>query len=116
MTCPTLLRRRLIDGAAIIGLALISLYATIRIGLGPRDPSTGVGVIYAPWTPPGEAVARAVGPGARFVRFGGFGFVVVVMPETADYLEKLARTGPLLVVDPRALAACLAILPGDFRT
>jgi len=99
--------RHVIDGVFVIGFAFLSLYVTARIGLAPRDPADGVGVIFAPWTSGEAALRRAVGAGGRFVRFGVLPFVVVVIPEDPDYLARVAADGALLVVDPQALAACL---------
>jgi hypothetical protein len=99
--------RRAIDGALVGAFALFSLYVTARIGLAPRDPAAGVGVVFAPWTGGEAAMRRAVAAGGRFVRFGGFPFVVVVMPDDRDYPGRVAADGALLVVDPQALAACL---------
>jgi hypothetical protein len=92
-----------------MGFALASLFMAARIGLAPRAPEDGVGVIFAPWTSGDAALRRAVGAGARFVRYGGMPFVVVVVPDQRDYLARIAADGALLVVDPRALAACLSL-------
>jgi len=93
--------------AALAGFAAASFFAVARIGLEPRDPSQGVGVIFAPWTGADAAFVRAVEAGGRFVRFGGLPFVVVVMPEAADYVDRVKAAGALLIVDPLVLAACL---------
>jgi hypothetical protein len=98
---------RSIDRWLIACLAAISFAAVLRIGLCPSNTADGVAVIYAPWTTASEALVRAVGAGARFVRFGGFGFIAVVMPERADYVDRVFADSALLVVDPRVLAACL---------
>jgi hypothetical protein len=106
-------RGRVLDIALIGGFAFASLYVTARIGLGPRDPERGVGVVFAPWTSGEAALRRAVGAGGRFVRYGGFPFVVVVIPDGRDYLARIAADGALLVVDPRALAACLQLFSNE---
>jgi len=98
---------RALDAAIIAGFALASLYGAARIGLEPRDPARGVGVIFAPWTGADAAFVRAVEAGGRFVRFGGLPFVVVVQPESADYLDRIKAAGVLLVVDPLVITACL---------
>jgi hypothetical protein len=97
---------RILEGMAIAAFALISTLAIARIGLEPRDPSRGVGVVFAPWTDAGAAFTRAVAAGGRFVRFGGSSFVVVVEPEGPDYVRRVKGAGALLVIDPRILAAC----------
>jgi hypothetical protein len=103
---------RLWDSCLIAFLIAASLAAILRIGLLPRDLSVGVAVIYAPGTSAEETLVRAVSAGGRFVRFGGFDFIAIVMPETPDYLEQVLAGSALLAVDPRVLAACL---PASFR-
>jgi hypothetical protein len=103
----------LVDGVMIACFALASFCAVARIALSPRDPAAGVAVVFAPWTSPEDALARAVEAGGRFVRYGAFPFIVVIMPETADYLSRISRDGALLVADPQALAACLPSAPAD---
>jgi hypothetical protein len=51
---------------------------------------------------------RTVEAGARFVRFGGFDFVTVAVPDDRDYPERAFARGAWLVVDPKAMAACLS--------
>ena len=111
-----LVSRRLIDGSLIAFLALASLFLAARVGLTPRDPASGVGVIFAPWTSEQSAMARATDPGARFVRYGGLPFIVVVVPETSDYLARVYAAGALLIVDPQALAACLSWVGREIRS
>jgi hypothetical protein len=105
--------RRLLDGMVVAAFALASLYVTIRIGLAPRDPSAGVGVIFAPWTGGEAAMRRAVAAGGRFVRFGGLPFIVIMIPDNRDYIARVAADGAFLVVDPQALAACLPFIAND---
>jgi hypothetical protein len=98
---------RALEAAALTAFALASFLAVARIGLAPRDPLQGVGVVFAPWTPADAAFGRAVEAGGRFVRFGALPFIVVVTPETADYADRVRAAGALFVVDPQILAACL---------
>ena len=105
--------RPFVDGILIVGFALASFCAVARIALEPRDPASGVAVVFAPWTSQEDALARAVEAGGRFVRYGAFPFIVVIVPETADYLSRIASDGAVLVADPRALAACLPSVPAD---
>jgi len=98
---------RLLDVGVIAALICASLIFILRIGLLPNNPTSGVAVVYAPWTAASETMVRAVSAGARFVRFGGFQFIAVVMPERPDYVEQVMKGSAWLVVDPQALAACL---------
>jgi hypothetical protein len=105
--------RRILEGTAIAAFALISTIAVARIGLEPHDMSRGVGVVFSPWTDENAAFARAVGSGARFVRFGGLPFVVIVQPEVADYARRVKEAGALLLLDPQVLAACFSWTSSD---
>ena len=107
--------RRLFE-AAVIGCAAIgSLYASAAIALKPQDPASGVAVIFAPWTTSEQTFARSVDAGGRFVRYGGYSFIAVVVPEAPDYTSRIRSAGALLVVDPQALAACLSTVGGGTR-
>ena len=99
---------RILEGTAIAAFALISTIAVARIGLEPSDPSRGVGVVFAPWTDEAAVLTRAVSAGGRLVRFDGPSFIVVVEPESDDYVRRVKEAGALLVVDPKILAACLS--------
>lgn len=103
---------RFIEGTAIAAFALVSTVAIARIGLEPHPSSGAVGVIFAPWTDAGAAFTRAVSAGGRFIRYGGPSFVVVVEPDGADYFRRVKDAGALLIVDPRIIAACLALTSG----
>jgi hypothetical protein len=108
--------RRWLDGLLIFTVAIASLYGAARLGLKPRDPATGVGVVFAPWVSESSAMHRATEAGGRFVRFGGLPFIVVVVPETSDYVARIAADGAVLIVDPKVLAACLSLVGGTVRS
>jgi hypothetical protein len=59
---------------------------------------------------------RATAAGARFVRFGGLPFIVVVVPEANNYVGRISSDGAFLVVDPQVLAACLSMFSGTARS
>jgi len=99
--------RRCFDTALIASLTIVSFFLIVRTGLAPQNPANGVAVVFAPWTSAESALTRATDPGGRFVRYGGFPFIAVVMPDTADYPERILAGGALFVLDPQALAACL---------
>ena len=79
------------DLCLIAFVMAVSFVAILRVGLAPRDAASGVAVIYAPGTTAAETVVRSVGAGARFVRFGGFDFIAIVMPEAPDYVQRETR-------------------------
>jgi hypothetical protein len=103
----TVLVFRWLDLWLVAIMAVGSFAAILRVGLLPADPGAGVAVIYAPWTTADRTMIRAVGAGARFVRFGGFDFIAIVMPEQPDYVERVLADSALLAVDPQVLAGCL---------
>jgi hypothetical protein len=102
--------RCLVEAAVLACVAVGSFYVTVRNGLAPREPASGVAVIFSPWTAADAALTRAVEAGGRFVRYGGYPFIVIVVPETPDYPSRVHGAGALFVVDPGALAACLGAL------
>jgi hypothetical protein len=104
---PRSLVFRWLDLGLIAILAVASFAAILRVGLAPANPGAGVAVIYTPWTTADQTMIRAVGAGARFVRFGGFDFIAIVMPERPDYVERVLAGSALLAVDPQVLAGCL---------
>ena len=101
---------RSLDIAFLACLSIGALYASARVGLSPRQPQTGVAVIFAPWTQPHVALSRAVETGSRFVRFDGLPFIAVVVPDDPDYPSRILTAGAWLVADPKALASCLPFL------
>jgi hypothetical protein len=96
----------LLDLSLISVLIVASFVTVLRIALAPVDAAAGIAVIYAPWTTADQTMLRAVSAGARFVRFGGFDFIAVVVPERANYVQRALAGAALLVVDPRVLSAC----------
>jgi hypothetical protein len=104
---PALVACRWLDLWLIAILAVGSFGAILRTGLLPVKPGAGVAVIYAPWTTADQTMIRAVSAGARFVRFGGFDFIAIVMPEAPDYVDNVLADSALLAVDPQVLAGCL---------
>lgn len=105
--------KQLSDLGLIVVLAVATFAVVLRVGLVPRNPSAGVAVIYAPWTKADQTFVRAVGAGARFVRFGGAGFIAVVMPDAPGYIDRVFADSALLVVDPFVLAGCLPAARSD---
>ena len=100
--------RHLIDGLVLAVLSLGALYVAARGALAPTDQSTGVAVVFAPWTPADIAMIRSVEAGSRFIRFGALSFIAVVMPDHPDFSKSIDRAGAWFVVDPKAVGGCLA--------
>ncbi len=70
-----------------------------------------MGVLFAPWVGAGDAMQRVGEAGARIVRFGVFPFIVVAQPDHAQFESRIRERGALLILDPRALAACFTVKP-----
>jgi hypothetical protein len=98
---------RFLDFSAIAVFSLVSSIAVARVGLEPRGSVAAVGVVFSPWTAETEALSRAAAAGARFLRFGGSSFVVVVAPDSDRFVERVKELGAVLVVDASIVTACL---------
>jgi hypothetical protein len=98
---------RVLDIAFLAFLSTLTLYAIARVSFMPRDPNSGVAVIFAPWVEPQDALTRAVGVGGRFLRFGGYSFITVIVPDDPGYGSRVLSAGAWFVADPNVLAACL---------
>lgn len=107
--------RRLLDTAIVSAASLFALFTAAHGALAPADPARGVAVVFAPWTDFETAFARSVGAGARFVREGGVPFIVVVVPEDADFERRARAGGAWMLADPEAVAGCFAVLNGESR-
>lgn len=97
-------RTNSLDAGVIAFLICASSLVVFRLDLSPKNPSAGVALIYAPWTSASQTLVQSVSAGARFVRFGSFPFIAVVIPERPDYAERVTAWA---VVDPQVLAGCL---------
>ena len=83
---------------------LVAMIAGI-IGCKKDDP-TSTPPLQPPRAPE-TAMALTVQAGARFVRFGGYGFIAVVTADDRNYPARAMAAGAWLVVDPQLVAACL---------
>src|ERR1044072_4389565 len=92
-TTPSSLHRQWLDVTALAALSVVALFMTARFALAPRAPERGVAGIFAPWSPPEQALARPVGAGAKFVGFGGLPFVAVAIPDDRDYPARARAAG-----------------------
>jgi hypothetical protein len=99
--------RTVLDATLSAGVAIGSLFAAASLALAPKNPASGVAVVFSPWTDAPAALARATDSGSRFVRYGQFPFIVIVVPEAPNYIAQVSAAGALFVLDPEALAACL---------
>jgi hypothetical protein len=87
--------------------AAMTVVGTVAVLAPPPDPDRGVAVIFSPWTAAGDALAQSSAAGGRFVRFGAFPFIAVVVPDGPGYVDRVLGRGAWFALDPSALAACL---------
>jgi hypothetical protein len=73
------------------------------------DQPPALAVLFAPWVDAADAMQRAGDAGARIVRFGALPFIVVVEPHRPDFADRVTERGAVLLLDPRALAACFSL-------
>jgi hypothetical protein len=108
--------RRVFDTALMAAVSLAAMYPAAQAALHPSHPEAGVAVIYAPWTGFDDAFRQSVEAGARFVRAGGLPFIVVVVPEDADFERRVRARGAWMLADPVALAGCFNVLGLEARS
>ncbi len=100
---------RWLDGA-IIALLLAAGFL-IQTGAFAGPPVAGgsraVAVLFAPWVDAASAMQRAGDAGARIVGQGALPFVVIVEPDRPDFAARVTAHGAVMILDPRAFAACL---------
>lgn len=99
-------RRPILDAACIGIFVAASFVVLVLTALAPRDPASGVAVIYAPWTSSEAAFNGVAAAGGRIVRSGGFPFIVIALPGSADFAARVRAAGAWLLADPVKLAAC----------
>ncbi len=108
--------RRVFDTFFVAAVSSLGLLTAAYAALAPRNSDAGVAVIYAPWVTFESAFVRSVDAGARFVRSGGVPFVVVVVPDDADYARRVRAGGAWMLADPAVLAACIDTVTGERRS
>jgi hypothetical protein len=86
---------------------VISWLSVAALAVQPRPGDDVVAVIFPPWWSLDRSLAAAATAGAAIVRTGAVPAIVVVQAVGADRMQRLRRAGALLLIDPRAVAACL---------
>jgi hypothetical protein len=102
----SVLSRRVFDTAIMAAVSLAAMYPAAHGALRPASFDAGVAVIYAPWIGFDDAFRQSVAAGARFVRGGALPFIVVVLPDDADFERRVRAGGAWMLADPVALAGC----------
>lgn len=94
-------------------ILLIASFASLAALQFRPDPAVGaMAAIFVPGTSGREALLRVAAAGGEAVRMGKVGFVIVARPQPGESFatlrQRLDVEGALLVVNPLALAGCLA--------
>ncbi len=98
----------MLDWSIVGALAFVSTIILADVDLAPRDPRSGVAVVFAPWVRGADAAARAAAAGAALVRIGRYPFIIVVRPTSMDYSVRVRGEGAWAIFDPMALGGCLS--------
>jgi hypothetical protein len=102
---------RWLDGAVIALLLAAGLL--VQAGAVAKSPAQDgnrmVAVLFAPWVDAGSAMQRAGDAGARIVGQGAWPFIVAVEPDHPDFAARAMANGAVLILDPRAFAACFTL-------
>jgi hypothetical protein len=88
-------------------LLVASFLGTATLSLRPSDDAGApVAAVFPPWWSAEHSFAAALSGGA-IVRDGAWSNILVVKPEDRDAARRLYAAGAWLLLDPKALAACL---------
>lgn len=104
MTAASPAAQKPADWTAAIVIAVVSLAATVFVGLQPKDPAEAAGV-FPIWWGQGRAVSAAARAG-DVVAVGAAPFVVIARSETPNIAAALRAQGAWLIIDPGLAAAC----------
>jgi hypothetical protein len=88
--------------------ALLAGAAPVALALAPKAAGP-VAVVVAPWATAGEAARIVAAANGTIVGTARGGDVAIAQFDTTDFVTQLYQSGALLVLDARAVAACLTI-------
>jgi hypothetical protein len=89
-------------------LLLVSFLGTATLGLWPSGAAGApIAAVFPPWWSAERSFAAAASAGGAIVREGAWSNILVVMPGDGDFAHRLQAAGAWLLLDPRALDACL---------
>ncbi len=94
------------DVAVIAAVAIAGTTATAWTMLASSPDAPTVAVMFAPWTPPEQAMLRAAEAGGRIVAPGRWASIVIVAPDHPDYARDVAARGAWLVADAVRTGGC----------
>ncbi len=90
-------------------LMLSSLVVLIVAATAPPTDGRPVAAVFGPGLTLAETIARVGPTGATIVRTGGLDNIVIVQSDDPALVQHLRAAGAWLIVDPRAVAACLRV-------
>jgi hypothetical protein len=94
--------------AVSVLFALLAGATPAALALAPKAAGP-VAVVVAPWATAGEAVRIVAAVNGTLVGTARGGDVAIAQFAAADFVTQLYQSGALLVLDARAVAACLTI-------
>jgi len=96
--------RFLLQMAPALGVAVVTAFFGLTVLHAP--PETGeMGVVFAPWTSQGEAIATIVAAGGRIVDAGRLPNVLIAYATDAGFDERVRARGAWFVAAAEGLCA-----------
>jgi hypothetical protein len=91
-----------------VALLLVSFLGTAWIGLRPSSAiGEPIAAIFPPWWDAERAFVAAASSGGAIVREGIWSNILVLRSADGDFAERLHSAGAWLLLNPKALDACL---------
>jgi hypothetical protein len=96
------------DFAVAGAFALLAGTLPAAVALAPK-PGAPVAVIALPWEQDGAALRIVAAADGLLLAAAGGGGIAIATSVASDFIERLYRSGAVLVVDGATLSACLSI-------
>jgi hypothetical protein len=98
--------------AVLIGVVALAAFAGVaRLAIAPSDAAAPVAVIFAPGTSAADAYAAATDAGARILRSGRTSNIVIVVPDSAEFADRVKAEGAWIVADASTIDGCTEDAP-----
>ena len=101
--------------AAATGLLAASFVVLTAMSLHVRPGAEAVAVAFPPWWSSQQVFSVVASANADIIRITAISSIVVVKPDNEVGLARLRASGVWLTIDPQAISACWASLPGGTR-
>lgn len=94
--------------AAFIGFHVVSALAMVGLLATAPDPSGKVALVFPPRTSATDAFLRTASLGARPIRHGNVGWIVVAAPDAddGDFAVRARAAGVWAILNPVVIGAC----------